>query len=375
MEQKTKKYEYVSGSFTYEGKRYYVKAENQRELGKKIEKKRQELESIQIYDKNCRVDEWAEKAYKTYKADKTNYYEMKLRYKNYISPAIGRKPISKVTATELQTIINDSECRSYSHLDKLIQEIKFVFKTALNDGLIVRNPAEGLSLKNIKDKTKGTRREITPEERKALNKVCDEYKPFIFFRVMLKCGLRPSEAMEIQGTDIETTENGKHLLHIRGTKTDAADRLVPIPSDLYELIKDTKPFEPICPTVHGKKHTKDSYTKLTLKLKKMMNIAMGCRVERGVLIPPYPLADDFQAYCLRHTYCSDLCRANVPLKVAQSLMGHSNISITADIYAHTNRNDIEDAGELIDNYFQRIDNGENRGELSASVEKGVEKTS
>ena len=40
--------------------------------------------------------------------------------------------------------------------------------------------------------------------------------------------------------------------------------------------------------------------------------------------------DDFVPYDLRHTYCTDLARAGVDIRTAQKLMGHANISVTAD---------------------------------------------
>ncbi|WP_420908839.1 tyrosine-type recombinase/integrase [Flintibacter muris] len=37
------------------------------------------------------------------------------------------------------------------------------------------------------------------------------------------------------------------------------------------------------------------------------------------------------SYCLRHTFCTDLQRAGVPLNVAKKLMGHSDVSVTVNI--------------------------------------------
>jgi integrase len=52
------------------------------------------------------------------------------------------------------------------------------------------------------------------------------------------------------------------------------------------------------------------------------------------LVPPYPIADDLVPYCFRHTFCTDLQDAGVPINVAKDLMGHSSISVTAKIYTH-----------------------------------------
>lgn len=55
------------------------------------------------------------------------------------------------------------------------------------------------------------------------------------------------------------------------------------------------------------------------------------------------VADDLVPYCLRHTYCTDLQRAGVPINVAKDLMGHSDISVTANIYTHTTDDVLDDA--------------------------------
>ena len=74
--------------------------------------------------------------------------------------------------------------------------------------------------------------------------------------------------------------------------------------------------------------------KLWLSFKRQLNIEMGCKVKNHTVIPPYRVADDLVPYCLRHTYCTDLQDAGVPINLAKEFMGHSNISITAKIYTH-----------------------------------------
>ena len=52
-------------------------------------------------------------------------------------------------------------------------------------------------------------------------------------------------------------------------------------------------------------------------------------------------------YNLRHTYCTDLEKAKVPLNVARRLMGHSSILITSKIYTHESDDTLEDARHLL----------------------------
>lgn len=44
--------------------------------------------------------------------------------------------------------------------------------------------------------------------------------------------------------------------------------------------------------------------------------------------------EDLTAYCLRHTYCTNLQKQGVDIRTAQYLMGHSSIQMTAKIYTH-----------------------------------------
>lgn len=47
------------------------------------------------------------------------------------------------------------------------------------------------------------------------------------------------------------------------------------------------------------------------------------------------IADDLVLYCLRHTFCTDMKKAGVPLATAKVVMGHDDITTTANIYMDT----------------------------------------
>ena len=334
--------------FTFEGQRYCVKANSMEELYEKMAAKKQELkDGSRILTPSTTVDQWSKVAYDTYKSSVKGLPAMKLRYDKYISPAIGRIPISKVSAVQCQGILNNCAGMSFSHVDKLRQELRFLFQSAMDNDLVRKNPAANITLP---ENNKGVRRSITDQERDHLYRVYKQYPPFILFILMLRCGCRPAEAAGLIGRDID---HSKRLLHIRGTKTALSDRYVPIPDDLYAEIKGVKPFEPICPNNSGQAHSEESYKKLRRRLKRELNISMGTKVYRNALIPPYALSEDFEPYCLRHTYCTDLCKAGVDVRTAQKLMGHATITITADIYTHIDQSQILDAGDKINEYFKR----------------------
>ena len=332
-------------TFTYNNKRYTVRADSLEELHvKKAEKLKELAGRFIIYDEKTTVDSWAEEVFNTYKAGTTGLGDTKNRYYKYVSPQIGYKPLINIRAVECQNILNNCAGMSFSHLNKLKQELSFIFKKAVTNQLIQFNPAADL---HLPDYTKGSRRSITDKERTHLY-LCYEKDPlYLFFIIMIECGCRPDEVINLIGKDIDREE---HILHVRGTKTKNSDRYVPIPDALFATIKGTKPFEPICVNRYGNKHSNSSYTRLYEHLRRDMNISMGCKVFRNALVPPYPLADDFVPYCLRHTYCTDLCKAGIDIRTAQRLMGHANVSVTADIYTHVDMNDIKKAAKLIEAY-------------------------
>ena len=60
---------------------------------------------------------------------------------------------------------------------------------------------------------------------------------------------------------------------------------------------------------------------------------------------------DLTPYCLRHTYCTDLQNAGVPINVAKYLMGHSDIRVTANIYTHHTEDVSKSAIKAMEHYY------------------------
>lgn len=340
-----KKYDYVK-TFTFDGKRYKVRGNSEKDAIVKMANKIRDLEEGKVVVSNTmKVREWAVKAVETYKTNQADETRKKYvqRMNHCILEHIGDMQLKQIKPLHCQNVLNLQAGNSKRQINEVHQTLNFIFKTAVNNQLILKNPAEKITKPAG---TKTYRRSITDNERYHLLKVCENDDRFVLFLLMLYCGCRPSEAREAKGMDVKILE-GQPVLHIRGTKTDNADRFVPIPDVLYRKIKNTPKFDYIAPNNAGKKHDASSYRRVTKNLYREMNIAMGCRVYRNRLVPPYPLAEDFVPYDLRHTYCTDLQKKKVDLRTAQYLMGHSDISLTANIYTHADNSTILEAAKLI----------------------------
>lgn len=326
-----KDYKYRT-TFTYNGKRYSVYADSKADLYEKRARKLLELENdSKILSPSTTVSEWTKEALTTYKSSVSPKVmeTMKYRIDKYILSEIGSLPVSKVRPVQCQEILNAAAGMSQSQVKKLSQELHFIFETAKENDLIKKNPADKL----VKPKCyAGSRQALTAYETKVFLKVAEDPK-YKLFLLMYYCGCRPSEAMEARGNDIQE-KDGIMVLHIRGTKTVNSDRYVPIPDALLPKITGTGAFAPISPNNSGRKHSRSSYVRLVASLRRGMNIEMGCKTYRNALVPPYPLRSSFVPYDLRHTYCTNLAKAGVDIRVAQKLMGHADISITSRIYTH-----------------------------------------
>lgn len=334
---------------TIEGQRYDFYADSAEELYTKIANKKRDIEEGRVLvTGSMSVAQWVEICLKTYKSDvKPETLEsMTGRIHKHILSAIGNYPLKAVKPIQCQAIMNDQIGMSYSHIRSLKQELKFIFQKALENHLILENPAANITAPKGK---KGARRALTDHERKHFLAVAEKDPAYNLFLLILYCGCRPAEAVKCQGNDIKVS-NGRRMLHIRGTKSDNSDRYVPMPDVMYQRIADKGPFDILCPNAAGRKHSESSYKRLVDRLRRDMNISMGCRVYRNQLLPPFPLAEDFVPYDLRHTYCTDLQKAGVDIRTAQRLMGHADIRITANIYTHVDMNQIESAADILSDY-------------------------
>ena len=77
-----------------------------------------------------------------------------------------------------------------------------------------------------------------------------------------------------------------------------------------------------------------------------MDIAAGAKTYRNKIII-HAIDQDLIPYRLRHTYATNLAELGVDLKTAPYLLGHSDISVTANINTHVTNKMIDSAKEKI----------------------------
>ena len=354
--------EYKVKSFRFEGKRYYCNGATSEEAAQKVGSLKKELElGVKKIDNHTTVEQWAKVWLKMYieskdaTAKSIAMYQQKLD--NYILPEIGTMKLGDVKDVHLQGIINHANS-SFSTAQKVRITIKSMFHRAYRSRIIQYDPSEDLIIPKA---PKGKRRSITDAEREAILAVAPKHQAGPWVLTMLYCGLRDNEIIPLQWKDVDLKAE---LIHVRtalksGTtddvrepKTPAGIRDVPYPEELQTILEPLRgsPIECCFLQPQGHKmHTSSSLNDAWNNFKRALDIYMGAKVYRNQIIVSQ-VAPDLTAYCLRHTFGTDMQRAGIAINVAKYLMGHSDISVTANIYTDTTPDVVKKAAIQFDKF-------------------------
>jgi site-specific recombinase XerD len=143
--------------------------------------------------------------------------------------------------------------------------------------------------------------------------------------LMLNCGLRLSEVINLKPGDINLTKNKLRVENGKGGK----DRNLGIPDYTASQIEKWRDIRP-----------KSKYFLTTLKGSKLSSRYIQIMVKRygkraGIKKNVYP-------HLLRHTYATEFYRGTRDLEKLRMILGHSNISTTI-IYVNLASVEVEDA--------------------------------
>lgn len=328
---KNAKKQMFTATFRVDGKRHYVRsAVSQRDADKKAAKLQAEIEeSRDLLSPETRVEDYALQWLDTYKLGSVSdpvYKQMKSTIVHVINEEIGHMRLRSVRPTNVQRVMNRTPGMSKNYYTKLRNLLRAIFERAQSDRLIRDNPAADIVLPTSED---GTHRSITHAERVELIHACTWSSFGLFVLTILWCGLRPQEAAALRYEDVDQINHTIHVQRalkadgsIGATKSSAGDRVIPIPPQLW--------------------------TRLRLRDGYLFRDTRGERLTRTSIRNAWRAMNfPFDLYDLRHTYCTDLQAAGVPIDVARYLMGHSSINLTSKIYTHMREDTMADAARKI----------------------------
>lgn len=280
---------------------------------------------------------------------------------------LGDMEFQKVKLRHVQEYCNAlvSAEKSLSTIENRVLLIHTLYEKLKRLGYLERdaiNPAEDVEFPRKKSQKKEP---YDFDEIHTMLKLIDEYgNAFLKLQVWLGlyCGLRRSEMASLQFNDIDFANKLIHINkalvrgidgdYLKETKTEAGNRELPIPSDLLALLKKRKIEYQECRMRKGKDFEDSGYlfsdecgcpfgvSSISHRWQRFQKFAE----KRGLRKLPF--------HYLRHAYATLLLAANVDIKTAQGLLGHSSIQMTADIYASSLMSKKREAVESLDNLLK-----------------------
>lgn len=324
-------------SFTYKGKRYWVERKNPDELPYAVAQKKLALEQEYIKESKIVFKDYSSRWLNTYKTpyvskDTISMYKVTI---NCINSYMGTLNMKDVSPDDIQSVITEEYKlgRSKSRIDKLILTFRQIFRQAVIDGTIKRDPSVSIRRPKMKEERS---RALTEYEYKMIEKTCEHSKYGLWVLTMLYLGLRPKETELLRWDDFDFSNR---LVHIRGTKTDKADRYIPLNDRLVSLYRR---FYSDGYVFHSKdslvlrKQTRDRWWKYFVR---ELDIEMGAKLYRNKIIES-KVAPDLSPYMLRHTFATRMA-TKIDVNALAQIMGHSNIQVTYQYYLHYDEENME----------------------------------
>ena len=256
-----------------------------------------------------------------------------------ILPALGSRFLRSITTADcFELLRQEAEAgKSASHIRKVRMILRQIFRHALDDGSVERDPTRLLPLPEMRQPNR--RRALTAAETQAALTGGHSHPDGLLLLLLYYLGLRRGEALGLQWTDIDWTSETVHIqrdvdfaqgssTRLGRLKTPASDRVLPIPDDLLAVLRSKRGIGLL---IHAA-HSGDPISEATFKRKwASLCQAMG---EAGADDLDERGASRLTPHFFRHNYATLLYRANVDVLQAQQWLGHTDIKVTLGIYSH-----------------------------------------
>lgn len=307
-------------------------------------------------------------------------------YKKYIrlhiSPKIGHYLLTSISAEQLQSLINDLVSEGFSK--NTIISIKGILSSSLNYAVQPLHYIQTSPMVYVKI-PKGSRsnfkaslyaRDVIEED--VINKIFERFpkgtSPYLPMMLAYHCGLRLGEAFAVTWDNVDFDNktitidkqlqwhDEKKVWYLTPPKYNSS-RIIDIDQFVLNLLNELRAEQ-----AANKEFYDEFYTTLHYNEQDGINTSSGEVIdfinvyENGGFIQPrtmqhtsmviHEFCPTFNFHSLRHTHCTRLLEAGLPLKYVQERLGHKNINVTMNIYNHLTRNQAEQGKKALEDVFK-----------------------
>ena len=348
------------GRFTYQQKGYVVRGATVTETQKAMTELKYKLEhGIYAEKKKITLDDWYKTWMEEYKKNQIKigtYTSYQKYYKCTIKKRLGDKYIGNIRGEHIQKLYNELIAEGYalSSISVVSAVLNGCMQQAMRNGLIERNPVKLAELprKRIqgnpvqvsdpkKQKKKGARQAMTKEQQALFMEYAKDSYLYNFFAVMLRTGMRTGEMRGLKYTDIDKKKNVIHvqrtLKYIEGIgyledtpKTRTSTRDIPLTAALQELLEDQRKYWGF------KVERLDRYLFCNENGEALSRERVQGEIERitkRIKAAGYEFPH-ITPHVFRHTFATRAIEAGMQPQVLKTILGHSSLAMTMDLYSH-----------------------------------------
>ena len=291
-----------------------------------------------IRDKSCTFSQYADTFIDTKRLmvepRTLEMYESILR--NYSDPIANRK-INDISRADIQAIINENATKG-----RTCQKIKVcfgaIFKQAMIDNLIVKNPCTGLQIPYYQAPEK---RPLTDDEKILLEETEFTDKQKVFLTIGQNYGLRKEEILALRKDSFNFKTNEMKVNHAavfihsrpteRPTKNHESRTLKLFPDDA-EIIKAFIETLDFSEEPHIFRNNDGRWITLIGFRRMWENIISRMNKTADDLDLPHP--QNLTCHTLRHNFATDCYYAGLPMLETRKLTGHKSLTVLTQIYTH-----------------------------------------
>ena len=340
-------------SFRFNGKRYDVYGHTNAELSVKEQAKREELEKGYQSRVNPTLSEYFERwsdrrrgtvSEATMRRNRHMFESIVEIQIQSAGTTLGKINLKSIQFDDLLTAQRTLAVKASTRtVNDTLELIKHIFKDACNERMLDYNPCVLIKpLKRTEPQARDTiHRALSRDEQTAFFESEAVQNSFYYdlFRMAILTGMRIGELGALKNSDIyggfihvertvTRTECGGYKIG-DSAKTEAGRRKIPLNDSIKAVLK----------------HQKEINSMLDGNIEQIDDTIFKSSRKRGILIS-YPVNKEIKRLCsligiepftihaLRDTFCTRAIESGIDPKTLQELMGHRDIAVTMNIYAH-----------------------------------------